>query len=158
MQKKFLLLLVTVSLAACQQQGSAPSETASTKHQAQNDKEGSVAGPVKFELRDFQLDEQKQSYGGAMYKGRGTLVIKDPSVARGNYMVWLTVKQAHKNDEPAKILVLVHDGIGTVETHDYLTKDELEKTKVKYVNWEVLGYVPMSAGTIVTDTVAAQPK
>lgn len=156
--KKLFILLIAVGLVGCQPRASSTSETTSSSPQLPSEKNSSVVSQAKFELRDFQLDEQKQSYGGALYKGRGTLVAKDPVVSRGNYLVWLTVRQTHKNDELGRFAVFLHDGIGTVETHDYITKDDLERTKVKYVDWQVLGYMPMSPGIIVADTASDQTK
>lgn len=145
-------ILALVSLAGCQQ-NAAPTAAANTPAAS-----ATVLTPTsaKFQIRDFKLDEQKQSYGGVIYKGRGTLVSKDASISKGTYMVWLTVKQTHKNDEQWKTVVVMHDGIGTVETSDYLSKDDADKGKaVKYADWKILGFTALSAGTIESEDAAA---
>jgi len=139
MRYLFAGLLSLSALVGCQQSASSV-PPAKTVEQAQ------ATAPAKFEIRDFSIDEQRQSYGGVVYKGRGTLVTRDVAVSKGNYMVWITVKQAHKNDDVWKSLVLLHDGIGTIETHDYQAKDDVKS--VKYYDWKILGYAALSTGVI----------
>lgn len=153
MRAIILTLASLASLAGCQQNAT---PTTATSTPAAASSTVSAHAPAKFQIRDFKLDEQKQSYGGVIYKGRGTLVSKDAALSKGTYMVWLTVKQAHKNEEQWKTVVVMHDGIGTVETSDYLSKDDADKGKaVKYVEWKILGYTALSAGTIEAEDVAA---
>lgn len=153
MRAAIMTLAILASLSGCQQ-NAAPTTAASAPATASA--AASAPTSAKFQIRDFKLDEQKQSYGGVIYKGRGTLVSKDVSISKGTYMVWLTVKQAHKNDEQWKTVVVMHDGIGTVETSDYLSKDDADKGKaVKYADWKILGYTALSAGTIEAEDAAA---
>ena len=113
-------------------------------------------GPVEFELRDFRLDKDTSGVGGS-YKGRGTLVSRDPRLASGRYLVFLEAKQAHEGDEPYRAQVLLEDGIGTVETFAYMTSDEKDKV-VKYHDWKILGYVAMLPGRIANPSEAPAPK
>ncbi|SEO43809.1 hypothetical protein SAMN05428959_10817 [Duganella sp. CF517] len=142
MRQIIALSLLLAALVGCQQSSSSPPAAKATDAAAASN----TATPTKFEIRDFSLDEQKQSYGGIIYKGRGTLVTKDVVVNKGNYMVWVTAKQAHKNDDVWKGLVLMHDGIGTIETSDYQSKDEIKQAK--YYDWKILGYAALSSGVI----------
>jgi hypothetical protein len=147
-----ITLASLVLLGGCQQ-NSAPTTTTNSPV---TPSAATVANaPATFQIRDFKLDEQKQSYGGVIYKGRGTLVSKDVRLTKGSYIVWLTVKQAHKNEEQWKTMVLMHDGIGTLETSDYLAKDDADKGRtVKYLDWKILGYTALSAGTIEAEDAA----
>jgi len=53
-------------------------------------------------------------------------------------------------------MVLVRDGIGTVETSDYQTsEDESKKVVVKYSDWATLGYVEFHPATIAVEGQAS---
>ena len=104
----------------------------------------------RFEIRDFKLDEEKQKYGGVQVKGRGTLIAVDDVQRRGSFIVWLTAKQEHDNDSPSLKMIVLRDGVGTFETFDYLTGEEKAK-KVRYHNWQMIGFTPMQKGVLVQE-------
>ena len=137
MKKILSAAIATLFIAGCQQpqtataQASTPAVAATT----------GAASPAMFEIRDFTLDENKGEYTTTV-KGRGTLVTKDSRLASGNYMVWISAKQEHENDDPWRTQILLEDGIGTFTTFDMPDKGE----KLKYYDWEVLGYLPLEKG------------
>ena len=158
MQKALILTGIIVGLAGCQQPSS------STNAQAKpadapiiSPTTMATQGPVKFEVRDFKLNERKESYGTAIH-GQGILISKDEGLKKGNFMVWLSVKQAHKNDERWKTLIVLRDGIGTIESHDFLSREDREKNKVKYFDWEIIGFVKLQEGVISSDEPPAAAK
>ena len=73
-----------------------------------------------FEIRDFKLDETKLGYG-VTYKGRGTLIAKSGPAATGSHMVFLTAVSSRESSERTDIMVRIVDGIGTIETLDFLS-------------------------------------
>lgn len=148
MKKTLILAVLVAALAGCQQSSSSGGETATPV--APVPASGAAQNLVRFEIRDFKLDEQKKSYGTEI-NGRGTLVTKDDALKKGNYVVWLSVKQAHKNDERAKYLIVLRDGIGTIETFDILNREDGEKKKIKYFDWEIIGFVKLQEGVISLD-------
>ncbi len=95
MKKTLILAMTVAALAGCQQSSS--SGGAATQSTAQSAtpvaSTATTQTPVKFEVRDFKLDERKESYG-LTTKGRGTLITKDDALKKGSYMVWLSVKLA----------------------------------------------------------------
>lgn len=114
---------------------------------------------VKFEVRDFKLEEQNDSPASKLFKtvttkGRGILVAKDDALKTGNFMIWLAVKQAHKDDEKIKFFVLLTGGIGTFETFDIESREDMEKKKIKYFDWEIVGFVKLQDGVIATNESA----
>ena len=138
--KNVLVIAVTaLCIAGCQQPlaGSTPASSPTIASTTP------AAAPALFEIRDFTRDEEEGKYTTTV-KGRGTLVTKDARLSNGNYMVWLSAKQEHVNDEPWRIQVLLKDGIGTFGTFDIPDKGE----KIKYYDWEILGYLPMEKGQI----------
>lgn len=145
MKYRLILVVLVLIFAGCQQSSSNTSKTADSisVSKAQN--------LVRFEVRDFKLDEEKNSYGGRSIKGRGTLVAKDDAIKKGNYAVWLSYKEAHNNDEQRKQVVVIRDGIGTIETYDYISSSEKEKTKIKYADWKIIGFVKLQEGIISLD-------
>ncbi|MES2405241.1 MAG: hypothetical protein V4567_13025 [Pseudomonadota bacterium] len=157
MKKVAALLMLAAGVAACSQYAPSapaqPSSTASAGHTlASQVPSTSVATaptqPVAFEIRDFSLDRQSQPYGGVQYRGRGTFATRDPRLAKGNFVVWVSAKQQQKSGEPWRALVLLQDGLGTIQTFDYQTKDEEKKETVRYYDWKILGYVPLMPGTL----------
>lgn len=112
------------------------------------------ATPAQFEVRDFKLDAKNDS-SSTTYKGRGTLYSKDDPVRSGNYMVWLQAKRSHKNDELWSTLVDIRDGIGTFETFDSIRgKQGHDKPEVKYVDWNVAGYLRLATAQLVSNDVS----
>ena len=138
MKKAALVLVAVFALAACEKQAGSSAAQSSSSASAPTAPENT---PVEFEVRDFSLDHEKGEYS-TTYKGRGTLVTKDPRLASGNYMVWISVKQSHQNDEPWRAQIFLKDGLGTIETYDYRSNSDKEK-EVRYHAWEVLGYIPL---------------
>lgn len=116
-----------------------------------------LSEPARFELRDFKLDEQDIEYGARRVTGRGTLVALDEKLKKGNFVVWITVKQQHKNGEQAQAVLILRDGLTTVETHDYVTKADRDKIKVRYEEWRMTGYIPMQEGVIVAEAPVPTP-
>jgi hypothetical protein len=100
--------------------------------------------PAKFEIRDFKLDEHKESYGVSV-KGRGTLVSADETTKHGTYWVFLSARSGRKNDKDGRIAVILRDGIGTIETFDIPDSGE----SIQYSGWAVIGYFRFENGTIV---------
>lgn len=152
MKSTLILMIAVAALAGCQQSSS----SGGTATQSKVSSDLSVATPAvkqtpaKFEVLDFKLDEQKESYGTKI-NGRGTLIAKDDTLKKGSYMVWLSSKMSQKNDERMKQLVLMRDGIGTIETFDFLNSEDSERKKVKYFDWEVIGFVKLQEGIIAVD-------
>jgi len=151
------LLILVAGVAACSQYAPSapaqPSSTTSASHTpASQVPSTNVAAaptqPAAFEIRDFSLDRQSQSYGSVEYRGRGTLVTRDPRLAKGNFVVWVSAKQQQKSGEAWRTLVLMQDGLGTIQTFDYQTKDEEKKDTVRYYDWKILGYVPLMPGML----------
>ena len=150
MNKVLIAAAIAVGLAGCQQ-STPPSATVATSAVAPTVvalPAPASRAPVKFEVRDFKLDAESESYG-VTTKGRGTLVTRDPSMAKGAYMVWISAKQAHKSDEPTHDMILMTDGIGTVSTFDYASKSDRASKDVKYYDWSVIGYVKLDKGVMV---------
>jgi hypothetical protein len=69
-------------------------------------------------------------------------------------MVWYSAKEAQNNDERKKHLIVLRDGIGTIETYDFLSREDREKKKVKYFDWEIIGFVKLQEGVIMLDEPA----
>lgn len=114
----------------------------------------SSAAPARFEIRDFKLSEQVNSIGGLEVTGRGTLVALDDSLRKGTYLVWLTAKRtSRKEDEVAAVLVL-RDGLSTVETSDYVSKEDRDKFKVRYSDWRMTGYIRFQEAAMVSNSTA----
>lgn len=164
MRRIAALLVMAASVAACSQyapgapvsSGNVTAQNQISTNQVQSTREATApAQPAAFEVRDFSLDRQSQPYGGVQYRGRGTLVTHDPRLAKGNFVVWVSAKQQQKSGEPWRTLVLLQDGLGTIQTFDYQTKDEEKKETVRYFDWEVLGYVPLMPGTLSTSPDAS---
>ena len=112
----FYCIIITVFLSACQPQQQAINNSAPTP--PANLAVSTAQPPAHFELRDFILDEQRGTYA-IDYKGRGTLVAKEPSMNKGAYIVWLSASREHQGGERWKTIVIVKDGIGTVSTFDF---------------------------------------
>jgi hypothetical protein len=141
MKTLVLALCVVFTTAGCNQPPAQQAAAAASDRQSTST---SADSPVQFELRDFRLDKESSDVGPS-YKGRGTIVTKDPRLASGSYFLFLSAKQAHNNDEEQKIQVLLTDGIGTVETFDFFPSADKDKV-VKYYEWRVIGYVPLLQG------------
>ena len=139
-----IVVLALFGTSACQQavpnSGVAPGSIA-----AQRD---NSSGPVAFEIRDFSLDKNSESYGGVSYQGRGTLVTRDARLANGTFIVLITAKQEHENNEELTTQVLVKDGLGTVRVGTYQTDDEEKVENVRYYDWGILGFTQLHPGTI----------
>lgn len=148
MRKIATVVFAALSVSACQMpqsggsQASAAPATQGTAKIAQVAKEPDR--PAAFQVRDFTLSEDKSQYGTVTVQGRGTLVTRDPRVENGNYVVWLTAKREQSNGNPWTTQVLVRDGVGTFTTFDLPDKNE----KVKYSDWQVIGFVPLQRGEI----------
>lgn len=137
---RLIAVIATLGLVGCKPTSPAPLAS-----------EASVA---RFEIRDFKLDPKTSEYGSLSVDGRGTLVALDDSLRKGTFLVWLTVKRAHKSDEPVDVVLLLRDGLATIETSDYVAKEDKDKVKVKYIDWKVAGYVPFREGVLVSERVA----
>jgi hypothetical protein len=117
-----------------------------------------AAPPARFEIRDFKLSEQLTALGAVDVTGRGTLVALDDSVKKGTYFVWLTAKRiTHKEDDVSTVLIL-RDGLATIETSDYVSKDNKDKVRVRYTDWRMTGYIRFQEGVIVSDAPTAVPQ
>ena len=105
MSQTLVFAVLIIALAGCQQSSSSDGATSrqTATPVAPVPTPGATQTPVRFEVRDFKLDEQKELYGTTT-KGRRTLVTKDDALKKGSYMVWLSVKEAQKNDERTKQL------------------------------------------------------
>ena len=115
------------------------------------------AKPPTFEIRDFKVDMQREE-GVMNAKGRGTLVAKDPAMKTGTYVVWLTVKRTHRNDQDRRYSIVVRDGAGTIETQDhFLEQDEAAKS-VRFYDWQVVGYVMLQPAVIEGSAASAPSK
>lgn len=154
MKLKGITLLLSALAAGCQPQeaghkGNAltplpPAAAASATTPPTN----TPTQPAKFEIRDFAVDIRKSdSY--ETWKGRGTIVAKEPSMSKGAYMVWLSVKKGHANDEIEQTMELVTDGFGTITKSGYLAGDDAKKRSVRYFDWKVLGYAPLLEGQLI---------
>ena len=150
MKSTLILTMVIAVLAGCQQSSSDATTQSKVQPSAPAASPSTREIPVRFEVRDFKLDEQKESYGTTT-NGRGTLVTKDDALKKGSYMVWLSVKLAQKNDETQKQLVLLRDGIGTIETFEYISSEDRDKKKVMYFDWKIIGFVKLQDGVIEVD-------
>ncbi len=143
----FAIFFAAFCITACQPttQPESPSSTASSPQ--------ATAGPALFEIRDFDVDKEDASYGGASYTGRGTLVTKDPRLVTGSYLVFLSFKEEHENDGEAKTQVLLKDGIGPLQVGTYQTTEEEKKEKVRYYDWKIIGYTELHPGTFKAPVV-----
>lgn len=151
MRALILALGVVIATASCDQM---PGQNASAAGPENRSATTSNESPPQFELRDFRLDKEDSSVGPS-YKGRGTIVTKDPRLASGKFFVFLSARQAHDNDEEARFEVLLTEGIGTVVSYDFLREADKDKA-VKYHSWEVLGYIPLLPGQMA-DPTGAKP-
>jgi len=136
---KLTIAAAMLLVAACAQDQTTPKAVEAIGAAAAN---GS-SQPVQFELRDFGIKKQSADYGAQRYTGHGTLVTRDQRLSNGNYILWLSVKQAQENDQEITFQILLKDGIGTVETADYQTSEEEKTEKVRYYDWSILGYTPL---------------
>lgn len=103
----------------------------------------SGAGPKalpEFELRDFSVDRVSQ-------KGRGTLVAKDEMLKVGTYLVYLSAKQVHRDNQHWTTTVILRDGYATVETSDRVLAGF--ESLVNYTDWEIIGFVKLEPGVIL---------
>ncbi len=168
MKRIVALLIMTAGVAACSQYApSAPAHpsnaaavetpTAAVSPAQQPSVAPAPAQPAAFEIRDFSLDRQSQSFGGVEYRGRGTLVTRDARLAKGNFVVWVSAKQQQKAGEEWRTLVLLQDGLGTIQTFDYQTKEDEKKETVRYYDWKILGYVPLMPGTLSSSPDGSAP-
>lgn len=137
--KIYAVVLAALCITACQPSVQTNSSTSVATE--------APVGPAVFELRDFSIDKEETSYGGASYTGRGTLVTKDPRLASGRFLALLSFKEEHENDGESKTQVLLKDGIGPVEVATYQTSEEEKKEKVRYYDWQVIGYIELHEGT-----------
>jgi hypothetical protein len=135
-----LVLLV----AACQQQTSTISDR--------------PAGPARYEIRDFKLSERTTEYGSLEVSGRGTLVALDESMKKGNYLVWFTAKRQREEEDSVTAALILRDGLATIETSDFVSKDNKEKFKVRYSDWKMTGYVKMQEAVFVSEQSASAPR
>lgn len=151
MKSTLILTMAVAVLAGCQQSSSSGGAATQSTAQPVAPVASSSATQTlpKFEVRDFKLDEKRTSGEITEFNGRGTLVAKDDALKRGNYMVWLSVKQTLDNDEITETQsVLLRDGIGTIETFAYARK-------VKYFDWKILGFIKLQEGVVVVDEPVA---
>lgn len=115
------------------------------------------SAPARFEIRDFRLEEVTSEYGSLNVSGRGTLVALDESMKKGNYLVWFTGKRSRKDEDTVTAALIMKDGLATIETSDYVTKEDRDKIKVRYSDWKMIGYVKMQEAILVQDATAPVP-
>jgi hypothetical protein len=141
---------LSLLIAACQPQSAPTQATGPVTAPSASNPAAPAAAPVTFQVRDFTLEKTDATYGGATYKGRGTLTARDANLHTGNFVVYLGVKQEQENDEELTLPILMKDGIGTIKTMTYQTSDEEKKAKVRvrYHDWRVIGYVALQPGMI----------
>ena len=149
-----LACLPAILLVGCQPQ--APSPTPPTPQASAPASSPAVAKPARFEVRDFKLEEDSKTYGTSV-KGRGTLLALDDELKKGNFLVWLTMKAEHRDAERFLVLIL-HDGLATIETNDFLSESEKDKVKVRYTDWKITGYVRFQDAVVVNSGAASAPQ
>ena len=142
MKTTMFAALGAITLASCQPQATPPNQPST---------------PARFEIRDFKLNEQALDYGTTV-NGRGTLVAMDDAQKKGNFLVWLTAKRTHKADDSVDMVLILRDGLTTIETSDFLSKDEKDKVKVRYTDWKITGYIRFQEGVLVSEGAASAPQ
>ena len=121
------------------------------------EKVDSPAEPPAFEIRDFKVEKLKEG-DVVLAKGRGTLVTRDSRLLSGTYIVWITVKKAHRNDREQRYAVVVKDGVGNIETQDRLDEfDALLLKTTSFSDWRVIGYAPLQPARLVVPVAASAP-
>ena len=144
MNYRIATLSAVIFVAACQPQAAPPAT--------------SSVSPARFEIRDFKLTEVTTEYGGLNVNGRGTLVALDDSMKKGNYLVWFTAERSRKEDSTVDAALILKDGLATIETNDFVSKDDREKVNVRYSDWKMTAYVKMEAAVFIPEVAASAPQ
>ncbi|WP_156901628.1 hypothetical protein [Azohydromonas australica] len=146
MRKKFVVAAYSMCiLSACQQQNSAST--------AQTPIFSGVAAikAATFEVRDFNTHTASESYGDVV-TGRGVLYAKDDAIRSGNYMVWISAKESHSSGKDFTDLVDMRDGIGSIETYDYISSAERKVVpEVGYTDWSIKGWLRLNEGFLISE-------
>ncbi len=143
MRRRLVTAIAAATLAGCQPQANTTL---------------SPTAPARFEIRDFKLNEQTNEYGSLNVSGRGTLVALDESLKKGNFLVWLTTKKAHRPDEDINAVLILRDGLATIETSDYVSKEDKGRVNVRYTDWKITGYIPFQEAVLVQENAASAPQ
>lgn len=143
MSYRVALLSFALLVAACQPQSGQPTQP---------------TGPARFEIRDFKLSETTTAYGSLSVAGRGTLIALDDSAKKGNYLVWFTAKRSRGEEETVSGSVILRDGLATVETNDFIAKDDKDKFKVRYSDWKMIGFIKLQEAVFIQEGAASAPQ
>lgn len=104
-----------------------------------------------FELREFKIDATNSSEYSVTFKGRGTVVVKNPELQNANVLLWLKETEHSKPPETTDRVVVASNGIGILETWKYVSKEKGSEVSVPEYSWKCVGYVRLSDAEFKTD-------
>jgi hypothetical protein len=103
---------------------------------------------VEVEIRDFRLERSEETYG-TDFKGRGTVLTKDPSLQDSNIMLVLKEHKVPNTDSSGDFFrtIYLERGVGTIETSDWVKK-EVNNPRLPQYSWTLVGWIELKNASL----------